>query len=131
MDLESMTPDEIRDYAARKEAVELHRSHLGEDAPRLSAVRGGRKPWERDVEVDGVAYTVDMRRFKSREFVRRAARVNDDSSTFADKLEFFDYLFEPMEDQILAEVERRVAFEDYGTYYDICSAIFEAVEAKN
>lgn len=130
MDLDSMTPEEIRAYAARKEAAELHRSHIGEDARgALSAVEA--KPWTRAVEVDGVSYSVDMRRFKSRRFMRMALAANADGATTAEKLDLFDYLFEPVEKQILATVEQRVGYEDFEAYYDICAKIFEAVEGKN
>lgn len=136
MDLESMTPDEIRAYAARKEATELHRSHIGGDEP--APVAGSpaapapeRHAWERDVEVDGVTFTVDMRRFRSREFMRRALSMKSDKVAAEDQLALFDYCFEPVEGQILAEVERRVGYEDYMAYYEICAKLFEAVEAKN
>ena len=135
MGIDDMTPEELRELAAKKEAIELHRSHIGADAdPRFEVVdraAGRREPWEREVEVDGVRYTVDMRRFKSRKFMHMAVRANDDSATLEQKLELFDYVFEPMERQILAEVERRVGYEDFEAYYDICGKIFEAVEAKN
>lgn len=130
MDLDSMTPEEIRAYAARKEAAELHRSHIGEEAQgALSVVEA--KPWTRAVEVDGVSYSVDMRRFKSRRFMRMALAANADGATTAEKLDLFDYLFEPVEKQILATVERRVGYEDFEAYYEICAKIFEAVEGKN
>ena len=132
MDFNDMTPDEIRAYAARKEAAELHRSHIGEDARGgLTAVAGRRLPWERAVEVDGTVYTVDMRRFKSRRFMRMALDANAEGATVDEKLDLFDYLFEPMEKQILATVEERVGYEDFEEYYDICGKIFEAVEGKN
>lgn len=135
MGIDDMTPEELRELAAKKEAIELHCSHIGADAdPRFEVVdraAGRREPWEREVEVDGVRYTVDMRRFKSRKFMHMAVRANDDSATLEQKLELFDYVFEPMERQILAEVERRVGYEDFEAYYDICGKIFEAVEAKN
>lgn len=135
MNIDDMTPDELRELAAKKEAVELHRSHIGADADgRFEVVarsRVRREPWEREVEVDGVGYVVDMRRFKSRRFMRMAMTAYDESSTTEQKLDLFDYVFEPVEKQILAEVERRVGYEDFEAYYDICGKIFEAVEAKN
>lgn len=135
MGIDDMTPEELRELAAKKEAVELHRSHIGADADQrfevVAKAAGRREPWERKVEVDGVRYTVDMRRFKSRKFMHMAVRANDDSATLEQKLELFDYVFEPMERQILAEVERRVGYEDFEAYYDICGKVFEAVEAKN
>ena len=127
-DIYEMTPDELRDYAARKEAVELHRSHIP-DADRPPVSRPA--PWERAVEVDGVRYVVDMRRFKSRRFMRMVVAANADGAPLAAKLDLFDYVFEPMEEQILDEVERRVGYEDFEVYYEICGKLFEAVEAKN
>ena len=135
MGIDDMTPEELRELAAKKEAIELHRSHIGADAdPRFEVVdraAGRREPWEREVEVDGVRYTVDMRRFKSRRFMRMTMKAADEAADFGAKLDLFDYAFEPMEKQILAEVERRVGYEDFEAYYDICGKIFEAVEAKN
>ncbi len=130
MEIGDMTPQELRDLAARKEAAELHRSHLPE------ADRAGRReprkrnPWDREVEIDGTTYVVDMRRFKSREFMRRGLALSEESPV-ADKVGLLDWLFEPIEDQILAEVEREVGYEDFDRYYEICNALFEAVQAKN
>lgn len=132
MDFNDMTPDEIRAYAARKEAAELHRSHIVDYEPDgLAAARRSRLPWERAVDVDGTVYTVDMRRFKSRKFMRMALAANAEGASVGDKLDLFDYLFEPMEKQILATVEQNVGYEDFEEYYDICGKIFEAVEGKN
>lgn len=132
MDFSDMTPDEIRAYAARKEAVELHRSHIDASERRDPApVVSMAKPWEREVEVDGTSYTVDMRRFKSRRFMRMAMIAGGEGASFADQLDLFDYVFEPVEAQILAKVEHEVGYEDFEAYYDICAKIFEAVEGKN
>lgn len=130
MGVEDMTPDELRALAARKEAVELHRSHIPQDEAPVRG-SGAREPWERDVEVDGTTYTVDMRRFRSRDFMRRAIAMQGGGASVSEQLDLFDYCFEPMEGQILAETVRRAGFEDFDVYYGICSAIFEAVEAKN
>lgn len=134
MRIEDMTPEELREYAARKEAVELHRAHIGPEGAGAVAdpePPAERQPWEREVEVDGVTYVVDMRPFRSREFMRMAleARGHEDDASFGIRL--FDMCFGPIEDQILAEVERRVGYEDFSVYYEICGRIFEAVEAKN
>lgn len=132
MDATEMTPEELRLLAARKEAVSLHRSHIPEDErPPLTAVVCGREPWSRDVEVDGVTYRVDMRRLKSRKFMRMAVAANADDAPLSLKLDLFDYVFEPEEGQILDEVTRRVGYEDFEVYYDICAKLFEAVGAKN
>ena len=130
-DIRDMTAEELRAYAAKKEAMELHRSHIPEEDRSREAPAARRAPWERDVEVDGTVFTVDMRRFKSRRFMRLALAANDEGATAADQIDLFDYAFEPVEDQILAEVERRVGYEDFEEYYGLCGKIFEAVEAKN
>lgn len=135
MNIENMTPEEIRSYAARKEAAELHLSHIGADAAvapaGFAAVDGGLEPWERAVEVDGVRYTVDMRRLKSRRFVRMAVEANAEDAPMLKKFDLFDYIFEPMSEQIAQAVVRKMGYEDFEEYYRICSEIFEALGIKN
>lgn len=63
--------------------------------------------------------------------MRRALSMEGGRASASDQLELFDYCFEPMEDQILAETVRRAGYEDFDVYYGICAEIFEAVEAKN
>lgn len=62
--------------------------------------------------------------------MRRALSISDETPT-EEKLDLFDFLFAPVEKQILAEVEREIGYEDYDRYYEICAALFEAVQAKN
>lgn len=131
MGIEDMTAQELRELAARKEAAQLHLGHLPEeDRARPGKKRAPLEPWERVVEVGGVPFTVDMRPFRSREFMRRALSISDETPA-EEKLDLFDFLFAPVEKQILAEVEREIGYEDYDRYYEICAALFEAVQAKN
>lgn len=131
MDFESMTPDEIRAYAARKEAVELHRGHIGAvEAARPSEPR---QPWERDVEFEGRAYRVDMRRVKSREFFVRVAAIQEagENASFSQQIALFDYIFEPIERDVVEAVVEKCGYDDFEEHYRVLSGIFGKLELKN
>jgi hypothetical protein len=141
MEASEMTPEELRRYAAEKEASrrDLERRYLNiapaEPAP---AQEASRAPWEREVEFEGDRYVVDMRPFRSREFFRRAARINDeraaDSLSTTDMLDFYEFCFGGeggVDEQATARVTERLGYEDYQEVLRIEDGIFGLVDAKN
>ena len=130
MNIEDYSAEELRDLAARKEAQDLYAEHVGSDGDAPAHPASG---YFMPVEVDGHTYRVDMRRMRSREFVRRLTDVQakGGDATAADQLAVFDYLFEPNSDEIERVVEREMGYVDFQRYYDICTRLFEGANAKN
>lgn len=140
MDLDEMTPQELREYADRKDRQrrDLMSRYLQVPSGRPKADVGP-MPWERAVEYEGHEYVVDMRRFKSREFFKRAARIQDEREagglSTADAIDFYEYCFGggegSVDDQVVATVTKDLGYEDYEEVMRIESALFELVGAKN
>lgn len=113
MDANAMTPEQLR--AAADE------------------IDGGMNRFVKEVEAGGRSYRVDMRRFKSREFVRRLAALQDkgDAASVAEQLELYDYVLAPCAADITKAVTDELGYEDFERWYEIAAEIFEAVNAKN
>lgn len=86
MDINEMTPEQLREMAESKERMRAHleERYLGfTPAPIIefdpSAKRQALQPWEKTVEVEGVTYTLDMRRFRSRKVLKQIARAQRES----------------------------------------------------
>ena len=86
MDINEMTPEQLREMAESKERMRAHleERYLGfTPAPVVefdhSAKRQALQPWEKAVEVEGVEYTLDMRRFRSRKVLKQIARAQRES----------------------------------------------------
>lgn len=141
MEASEMTPKELRRYAAKKEASrrDLERRYLDmTPAEPAHAAEPRRAPWEREVEFEGDRYVVDMRPFRSREFFRRAARINDERSagsmSTTDMLDFYEFCFGGeggVDEQATARVTERLGYEDYQEVLRIEDGIFGLVDAKN
>lgn len=132
MNVEDMTPEQLREYALAKEArrEELTDRYMGrEPAPAIAAKR----PWERDVEFEGETYRVDMRRVKTREFLRSIARFQGaDDVPIADTLALYDLVFGgEVDDKVCRVVVAKMGYEDYEEIMRIESGIFEAIDLKN
>lgn len=86
MDINEMTPEQLREMAESKERMRAHleERYLGfTPAPVVefdpSAKRQALQLWEKAVEVEGVEYTLDMRRFRSRKVLKQIARAQRES----------------------------------------------------
>lgn len=129
MNIEEMTPEEIREFAERKQAAKeaTYERYMGTS-------KQPKKPYVKMVEFEGTEYPVDMRRLRSRDFIRRLADLNGNAEGMnqSEQLDMFDYLFEgECMDAIAAKVEREQGFEDYIEELRIMTGIFEAVDLKN
>ena len=132
MNVEDMTPEQLREYALAKEArrEELTARYMGrEPAPAIAA----KNPWDRDVEFEGETYRVDMRRVKTREFLRAIARFQGaDDVPIADTLALYDLVFGgEVDDKVCRVVVAKMGYEDYEEIMRIESGIFEAIDLKN
>lgn len=87
MDVNEMTPEQLREMAESKERM---RAHLEEQyldyKPAIldfdaAAKRQKLEPWEKAVVVEGTEYVLDMRRFKSRKVLKQIARAQRESAS--------------------------------------------------
>lgn len=134
MDIENMTPDQLREYAKAKEdsRADLMERYIDFKAPK--PVKPG---YIRDIEFEGETYGVDMRRFSSRRFVRLVAKLQDAKKADEDApvslmLEMFDMLFAgEVDDRVCDVVQAKKGFDDFEEIMRIESALFDEVNAKN
>lgn len=134
MNVEDMTPEELRAYAADKESCRLS---LVDRYMNREAAPPEQEPWEKAVEFEGETYLVDMRRASSREFLRKLAAYNkamrdDGEAPFDLTLDMLDYIFGGKVDEKVEKVVReKLGFDDFTEIYRIESALLEALEVKN
>lgn len=86
MDINEMTPEQLREMAESKERMraQLEEKYLGfSPAPVVefdpAAKHQTLQSWEKAVEVEGVEYVLDMRRFRSRKVLKQIARAQRES----------------------------------------------------
>lgn len=138
MNIEDMTPEQLRDYALTKEELRkaITARYMGyeHDEPETAPTR---QPWERDVEFEGEVYRVDVRRIKSREFIRMFAKFQayekrGEDAPVADALALYDYVFSGDVDAKVCEVVRaKMGYEDFEEIMRIENGLFENIDLKN
>lgn len=137
MDVNEMTPEQLRAFAAEKERAHDNIVNMYMDVPRSSSVRDeAPEPWEKDVEFEGEVYRIDMRRLKSRRFFELFGRVQkgmerDRGADVADMMELFSFLFYNIDDKVERIAIEKCGYDDFEEIYRIETALFEAVQAKN
>lgn len=133
MDISNMSAEQLRELAAEKEnsRAKLEHDYLGfvQDKPKHA-------PYERIIEFEGEEYVVDMRRIKSREFMRRMARVNDAEQNSPEALSpvlaLYDFVFSGNVDNHVVEVvTAKLGYDDAEEIMRIESALLEKLDAKN
>ena len=130
MNIDEMTPEELRAYAMEKEQARAAVEARYMDKP-MPATRE-RARWEREVEFEGRTYTVDMRRLRSRDFLKRIVRAQDEELSTAAQMELFDFVFDgEAGQQVENAVIETVGYADYVEVLRIEAGIFAAVEGKN
>lgn len=81
MDVNEMTPEQLREMAESKERMREHleEKYLGYKPAIFdfdaAAKRQKLEPWEKAVVVEGTEYVLDMRRFKSRKVLKEIAKA--------------------------------------------------------
>lgn len=159
MNIEDMTPEQIEAYVQGKQArrASLEERYLGirpvpMDVPQL-------EPFERAIEVEGVSYPVDMRRFASRTGLRKIAeqqkaakarekeadalvrsgmeraaaedRVNSNAD-IGSMLGLYDYFFGgKVDDLVVQTVTEAKGYDDFDEIVRIETLLFDAVNQGN
>lgn len=159
MNIEDMTPEQIEAYVQGKQAsrASLEERYLNlkpvpMDVPQL-------EPFERAIEVEGVSYPVDMRRFASRTGLRKIAeqqkaakarekeadalvrsgmereaaedRVNSNAD-IGSMLGLYDYFFGgKVDDLVVQTVVEAKGYDDFDEIIRIETLLFDAVNQGN
>lgn len=133
-DVYEMTPEQLRDIAARKEAARYYPPASAAPGPAAPSAPSAREPWEREIAAFGHTYLVDMRPLLSRRFIAMVAALDGakaDEVPVSKQLEMIDYALAPTAPQITEQVVREKGYEDGARYYEIASKLFEEMQAKN
>lgn len=141
MNIEDMTPEQIRAYAVEKERAKDALVSRYMDVPASPRFEGPKAtepaPYERDVEFEGETYRVDMRRTKSMRFVRLVGKMQEAAGEKGEPdisavLDMYDYLFGgAVADKVAETVREKTGFDDFEETIRVYNALFEAVGAKN
>ena len=138
MNIEDMTPEQLREYATEKENQrEAITARYMDREPNFKVVQDHKEPYEKDVEFEGETYRIDMRRIKSREFIRMLGKfqkyANDGKDApISDALALYDFVFGGnVDDKVCAVVKAKMGYEDFEEIMRIENALFEGIEVKN
>lgn len=129
-----MTPEELRAYAADKEA---RRFSLVDHYMNRMPSPDEPEPWEKPVEFEGETYLVDMRRTSSREFLRifsaYSKTLREAGEAPIDLMfEMLDYVFGGKVDEKVEKVVRdKLGYDDFIEIFRIESALLDGIEVKN
>ena len=145
MNIEDMTPEQLREYAAAKEArCENLTAHYMDRAtgeaidpkPKFTML-DCKQPYENDIECEGETYRVDMRRIKSREFIRMFAEFQDyerkgEDAPISCALALYDFVFGgKVDDKVCEVVKAKMGYEDFEEIMRIENELFNHLEVKN
>lgn len=141
MDVNEMTPEQLREMAESKERMRAHleEQYLGYKPAILdfdaAAKRQKLEPWQKAVVVEGTEYVLDMRRFKSRKVLKEIARAQRDSKK-RNRVYEEAVLSGMSEEEATREANKDVDIEDQLGYLaamlgeDVEDRVAEAVTAK-
>lgn len=133
MDVSNMSAEQLRALAEKKE---LSRADLEKKYLDFETEEQKHAPYERVIEFEGEEYVVDMRRIKSREFMRCMARVSDagkdNPEAITPVLALYDFVFSGNVDNHVVEVvTNKLGYDDAEEIMRIESALLEKLDAKN
>lgn len=145
MNIEDMTPEQLREYAtakeARRENLTAHYMNraTGEaiDPEPKFTMLDCKHPYENDIEFEGETYRVDMRRIKSREFIRMFAEFQDygrkgEDAPISCALALYDFVFGgKVDDKVCEVVKAKMGYEDFEEIMRIENELFNHLEVKN
>lgn len=136
MNIEELSPEELREYAVAKENAREALTARYMDRPANLVELPERKPWERAVEYDGHAFDVDMRKLHSRDFVKKLADLQGmdaDQQDFGKQIGLFEAVFDGTRayEQVKAYVTEKCGYEDYIEILRVEGELFNLVDAKN
>lgn len=133
MDISNMSAEQLRELAAEKENSRAKLEHDYLDFVQDKPVHA---PYEHVLEFEGEEYVIDMRRIKSREFMRCMARVSDAEQNSPEALSpvlaLYDFVFSGNVDNHVVEVvTAKLGYDDAEEIMRIESALLEKLDAKN
>lgn len=133
MDVSNMSAEQLRELAEQKEKS---RANLEAKYLDFTSEKQEYAPYERVIEFEGEEYVVDMRRIKSREFMRLMARVSDAEQNSPEALSpvlaLYDYLFSgDCDNHVVEVVTNKLGYDDAEEIMRIESALLEKLDAKN
>lgn len=159
MNIEDMTPDQIQAYVQAKQdsRQRLESRYLGIEPVPMPGKQI--EPYEKLIEIDGVGYPVDMRRFASRTGIRKIAeqqkaakarereidalvrsgetreaaqdRVNS-GADIDSMLGLYDYFFGgKVDDLVVQTVTDAKGYDDFDEIFRIETLLFDAVNQGN
>lgn len=147
MNIEDMTPEQLREYAAMKEArtQQLRADYLQEQSVMPALVEQDPtpylQPYEKLVTIDDLTVKVDMRRAKSRRAVILLNAYNNSITTDKDgnrraalteTLDLIGYLLAgEVDDAVEAYVVKKYGYDDAEKIYEIEGRIMEQIDLKN
>lgn len=136
MNIEELSPEELREYAVAKENAREALTAKYMDRPANLVDLPERKPWERTVEYDGHKFDVDMRKLHSRDFVKKLAGlqgVDAEQQDFGKQIDLFEAVFDGTRayEQVKAYVTEKCGYEDYIEVLRVEGELFNLVDAKN
>lgn len=142
MNIEDMTPEQLREYAAEKEARKeaLEAKYISDSAANVVEFKPNpviHEPWEQPIEFEGETYWIDMHKINSLRFIRKIAEVQKDArkhggevDTF-DALEVFDFALGDEAQHVEEVVIKAKGFDEFREIYRIKEAIFDKLDIKN
>nr|DAS17230.1 MAG TPA: hypothetical protein [Caudoviricetes sp.] len=133
MDVSNMSAEQLRALAEKKERS---RANLEKKYLDFETEEQKHAPYERVIEFEDEEYVVDMRRTKSREFMRLMARVSDAEQNSPEALSpvlaLYDYLFSgDCDNHVVDVVTKKLGYDDAEEILRIESALLEKLDAKN
>lgn len=139
MNIDEMTPEQLREYAAKKDAARKALENRYIDDGEVAATEHQRAPWEQLVEFEGEGYWVDVRRTKSMSFVRQFAKVQRSQKESKDGTPDIDAVIGMMDtlfagethDSVVAHVVAEKGYDDFEEIYRIEAALMEGLDLKN
>lgn len=136
MNIEELSPEELREYAVAKENAREALTAKYMDRPANLVELPERKPWERTVEYDGHKFDVDMRKLHSRDFVKKLAGLQGmdaEQQDFGKQIDLFEAVFDGTRayEQVKAYVTEKCGYEDYIEVLRVEGELFNLVDAKN
>lgn len=136
MNIEELSPEELREYAVAKENAREALTAKYMDRPANLVDLPERKPWERTVEYDGHKFDVDMRKLHSRDFVKKLAGLQGmdaEQQDFGKQIDLFEAVFDGTRayEQVKAYVTEKCGYEDYIEVLRVEGELFNLVDAKN
>lgn len=136
MNIEELSPEELREYAVAKENAREALIAKYMDRPANLVELPERKPWERTVEYDGHSFDVDMRKLHSRDFVKKLAGLQGmdaEQQDFGKQIDLFEAVFDGTRayEQVKAYVTEKCGYEDYIEVLRVEGELFNLVDAKN